>query len=183
MACVDPDNGSTSLLGAVHRGGFAEDFSVDMSWVVPWVFTLNAGDSGQAVALLANSSTFAAPEGTLDNSRPAKAGEIVVFYATGLGPVEPSIRSGQNSCDSDSVCAADFSNLSLRRTAVTPEIVVGRNSVPPQDILFAGLDPIYVGLYLVYFVVDSDLPKGDSVPLLLRVGNVGSQPNVTIAIQ
>jgi uncharacterized protein (TIGR03437 family) len=47
------------------------------------------------------------------------------------------------------------------------------------------LDPTYPGLYLVYFKIPANVPKGNAVPVQVQIpGGPSTDPaNVTIAIQ
>ncbi len=181
-ANINPTGSPTFLTGEVRRGSVAEPVSVRLAAASPSVFTFNGAGSGQAVALFANSSTYVAPESFFGDSRPANPGDIVVLYTNGLGPVTPFIESGVNSCEPAGVCDSDYGNLQVRRTVLDPEVRLGSRDAPPNEVLFAGLDPTYVGLYQVYFVVGQGTQSSSQTPLHVRVGQAESQPNVTIAV-
>jgi uncharacterized protein (TIGR03437 family) len=54
----------------------------------------------------------------------------------------------------------------------------------PAPVTFAGLHPVYPGLYLVYFKIPAGVPKGDAVPIQLSINGFSTDPaDVTIAIQ
>jgi uncharacterized protein (TIGR03437 family) len=54
----------------------------------------------------------------------------------------------------------------------------------PATVLFAGLHPVYPGLYLVYFKIPAGVPKGNMVPIQLSINGLSTDPaNVTIAVQ
>src|SRR5260370_33877299 len=58
----------------------------------PGTFTVDASGKGQGLIYVAN------PDGSqvlADSNRPVKAGEIIVIYCTGLGPVAPTGQAGQ----------------------------------------------------------------------------------------
>jgi len=62
-----------------------------------------------------------------------------------------------------------------------PTVTVGG---VPATVTFAGLHPVYPGLYLVYFKIPSGVPKGNTVPIQMQIGGLNTDPaNVTIAIQ
>src|SRR4029077_12827142 len=79
------DQASTSL--AVTHGGSSTTFSVLLKPYSPALFTTNQGGTGQASTLIAGTASLAAPSGTFPGSRPARIGEYVEIYATGLGDV------------------------------------------------------------------------------------------------
>jgi uncharacterized protein (TIGR03437 family) len=67
---------------------------------------------------------------------PATPGEVIVLYATGLGPTRPA-----------------FLDLELATTAATVttpvEVLVDGQAVPAADVQYAGVTPGYAGLYQV----------------------------------
>ncbi|MDP8979447.1 MAG: hypothetical protein M3O35_02530 [Acidobacteriota bacterium] len=82
---------------------------------------------------------------------PARAGEIVTIYATGLGPVSPPVVDG---------AAASASPLSLLTTPLKFSFLPGSGvtgNFPgfplPAQVQFAGLAPGFVGLYQINVVV------------------------------
>ena len=107
----------------------------------PGVFMVPGAGTGQAAALLAGASALAAPRGVVGQSRPARAGDVLEIYATGLGPVDPPSADGENSCAPDGVCLADGSNVALRRTAERPRVSIGGVAVAADGVLFSGLAP------------------------------------------
>ena len=112
-----------------------------------------------------------------------KRDEIVVLFANGLGPLDPPIADGLNSCDPDGMCLPGLSNLILRHTRTAPTVVIGGVTVPDTDLLFSGLAPFFVGLYQINFRIPRDAPVGDNAPVVLRMGAVESRPDVTLKIQ
>lgn len=181
---VPPGFGSVApVQGTVKRGSLTATFEVGVTSASPSLLTIGGDETGQALALIAGTSDFAAPVGMTPTSRPAKDDEILVVYATGLGAVSPLINSGANSCDPESSCAPDYSNVTLRRLIGNLEVLAGGQTISPDDVLYAGLDPTYVGLYQIHFRVGSQIPSGDQQPLTVQVDGVPSQSNVTISIE
>lgn len=84
--------------------------------------------------------------------RPARPGEWVEIYGTGLGPVEPDDVFGV-----------------LRTTATPTVILAGRHLTPT----FSGLAPNFEGLYQVNVQVPPDLPAG-RWPLQIVVNGLAS---------
>ena len=74
-------------------------------------------------------------------SRPARAGDVLEIYATGLGPVSPPLADGENSCLLAGVCLADGSNVVLWHTAERPRVSIGGVAVAADGVLFSGLAP------------------------------------------
>ncbi|MBI2819671.1 MAG: hypothetical protein HYX73_06810 [Acidobacteria bacterium] len=87
----------------------------------------------------------------VSESAPARSGEELVMYASGLGAVEPAVVSGET---------APFSPLA--RTPVSPVIRVGGVATETR---FSGLAPGFVGLYQVKFVVPQGVAGTATVSL------------------
>ncbi len=149
----------------------------------PGVFTVSGAGTGQAAALLAGSGALAAPRGHAAGSRPARAGDVVEIYATGLGPVYPPIADGENSCGPEGVCLADGSNMALRRTAERPRVSIGGVELAEEAVLFSGLAPALAAVNLVVVEVPAGLEPSDAAEAVLAIGGRTSQPGVTIAVE
>ena len=115
----------------------------------PGVFTASGAGTGQAAALLAGAGALAAPRGAGGESRPARAGDVLEIYATGLGPVYPPVADGENSCAPDGVCRADGANVALRHTAERPWVSIGGVEVAADGVLFSGLAPALAAVNVV----------------------------------
>ena len=100
----------------------SEPSEIQIATYSPGIFTLAQNGEGQAIVTFAGTADLAAPLGTVGASRPATAGDLLTVYANGLGPVEPPIENGHNSCEPDGVCLPDGSNVVLRHTTMTPVI-------------------------------------------------------------
>jgi len=170
----------------VVRNGAGESVEreIQINAVSPGVFTVSQQGAGQGIVTFANSTDLAAPESLIDelrsmganaSGRPAGTGDLVTIWCAGLGPVMPAIEDGRNSFDED--------GFQLRETVSQPQVLIGGEAVPSQDVLFSGLAPEFVGLYQVNIRLADDLPRGDAVSVQLRIGGVESRPDVTFAIE
>jgi uncharacterized protein (TIGR03437 family) len=128
----------------------------------PGIFTLNQTGSGAGIILKADGVTLIQP-GT-----PAKAGDTVLIYCTGLGPVSPSVPVGSPAPSSP-----------LARTVNPVTVQIGGQTTTP---IFAGLTPGSAGLYQVNVVVPQGIAASDAVPVTLTVAGQTSPP-VTMAVQ
>jgi uncharacterized protein (TIGR03437 family) len=131
----------------------------------PAIFTVDDSGSGQGriFVVAADGSTKLA-----DAAAPAKAGDALVIYCSGLGTLDVPVTDG---APGPSTPAAN---------AVAPvTATIGGVSAP---VSFAGLAPGVVGLYLVNAAVPSGVSAGDSVPVVLTSGGQVS-PAVTIAVR
>ena len=149
----------------------------------PGVFTVSGTGQGQAAVMFAGTTALAAPPGAGEGSRPARAGDVLEIYATGLGAVEPPIADGRNSCAPDGICLADGSNVALRHTTARPRVWIGAYELAPENIRFSGLAPSLAGMNLVVIEVPPNLAPSAVAELRLAVGGRISQSDVTIAIE
>jgi len=144
---------------------------VTVGAAAPGIFTFPGG-VGQAVAYANSDGAIAAPinSGLPFTSRPAKIGDpaTLVILATGLGPVDPSVKTGANANDG-----------ALHKTTTLPQVTVG--NVPAQ-VVFAGMTPQFVGVYQINIVIAAGTPTGNAVPLQITMNGVTSRNDVTIAV-
>ena len=126
--------------------------------------------SGTQYGIVVNNSdsTFALPS-TYPNSRPAKSGEAIVIYLIGGGITDPAPVTGE---------AVPYPPLHYMKGGVN--VSFGQNTTQAAD--FGGATPGFVGLYQVNVVVPDLVPRGDSVPIFVYVGDKQSK-RVNIAIQ
>src|SRR5204863_1753038 len=86
---------------------------------------------------------------------PAKVGDVLVVYASGLGPVNPQIPTG---------AAASTTTLSTVTGQV--QVTIGDKTAP---VAFAGLAPGFVGLYQINVAVPNGVAAGSAVPVVISV--------------
>lgn len=87
----------------------------------------------------------------------AGRGKVITLYANGLGPVDNTPATGQQS-----------SSTTLARTTSPPQVSIGGKTAP---ILFSGLTPQTIGLYQINVQVPADSATGLQ-PLTLSLGGV-----------
>jgi uncharacterized protein (TIGR03437 family) len=190
---TDTSLGSATLV--VTRNGVASaplPFSVGK--FSPGIFTTTADGKGLAWAIFAapskiNPNGLVAQANSVGNCPgpaptcylgvPAAVGDTLYLYAGGLGPVGPkTLADGQAPCPLNGGCPGY--NPTAYSTTTKPTITVGGVQAA---VTFAGLHPVYPGLYLVYFNIPSGVPKGNAVAVQLTINGIGTDPaNVTIAI-
>jgi uncharacterized protein (TIGR03437 family) len=102
-------------------------------------------------------------------SSPAQPGELVVLYATGLGPTLPAMIPNQ---------APELASI-----VATPGFGVwlNGNQVPSSAVPYAGVTPGYAGLYQVNFFVPQDAPPNPQI----QIGwvNAMSPPQLILPVQ
>lgn len=134
----------------------------------PGILTIPSGNQLLAVAVNED-GTLAQPQGAISGvaARPARPGDVLSIYATGLGAVDPPAGNGRDSTDT------------LRRTVATPTVLIGSQEA---QVLFAGLSPQFVGVNQINVLVPTGSLAGDAVPLQIRMGAMTASGNVTIAV-
>jgi uncharacterized protein (TIGR03437 family) len=158
-------SGTTSVV--VTRGGAASPAAtVLLGAFSPGIFSVQFG-VGQAIAFFADGQ-LAAPVGSLPPlvTRPAKVGDTVIIFATGLGAVNPPAQTGRQP-------------TTLTTTTTMPVVLIG--GVQAQ-VAFSGLSPEFPGVNQINVVVPQGVTPGNAVPLQLQVGGITTTDQVTIAI-
>ena len=151
--------GSVELRVSV-AGVLSPPINVAMSDSAPAIFTFSQDGRGTAALHL--------DFGPVNAASPARPGEVLVLFATGLGAVTPATASGEAGPSSP-----------LATTVQTPVVKIGTSEA---TVLFSGLAPGFAGLYQVNFQVPDAAPPGDAVPLQLAVGAASSNA-VTMAVR
>jgi len=100
--------------------------------------------------------------GPVGPARPAAAGDVLLLFANGLGPVTEKVPSGGAS-------PAQPLALSLEAPTVTFGGV-------PGEVLFSGLAPGFVGLYQVNVRAPQGIPDGSATPLVVSAGGQPAPP-------
>jgi uncharacterized protein (TIGR03437 family) len=145
----------------VKRGSqIATPEAVIIAAAQPSIFTRNVGGQGAIVD----------GQGRLvDASNPVAAGDAVLIFCEGLGPVNPPVTAGSASPSSPPLS-----------TVIEPvSVTIGGVQATT---LFAGLAPGFAGLYQVNAIVPDGVLAGPRVPVVIKVGNNESLP-VTIAVR
>jgi uncharacterized protein (TIGR03437 family) len=131
----------------------------------PAIATVNNSGSGQGhVWRVGTGGGFA----LANTENAAREGETVVIFCTGLGATNPFFSEGLT------VPAQNRINVTSQ-----VQVQIGGKSAAVSD---AYLAPGYIGVYLVWAVVPSEVEKGGAVQVIVRGDGVDSQP-VTMAIQ
>jgi uncharacterized protein (TIGR03437 family) len=100
---------------------------------------------------------------------PARAGEIIHFYASGFGPVTPPVPDGT---------PAPSAPLSRTVNPVTCDILHG--TATDMEVLFAGLAPGLVGIYQIDVRLPNQLPEGNVLQVACQVSQTGAGAQVPV---
>ncbi len=149
-------------LRVTSPNGRWSDVFVQVVGTAPAIFNVRGpGPSGQQTPAIVHVSGR-----LVTDQEPARAGEFVILYLTGLGRVQGAIAAGQ---------AAPFNQL--LPAAATVEVRVAGQSLAPA---FAGLAPGFAGLYQINVQLPVGIPSGRQT-LEVVAGDVRSN-TVTLAV-
>ena len=135
---------SFATFQVINNGATSNQVTVYTNGSAPGVFTTTANGIGPAAITHADNSL-------VTQSNPAKAGETLVLYVTGLGAVTPAVPDG---------AAAPSNPLSTTNEQIGVEIEDGNGNFYTGTVTFSGLTPGFAGLYQINFVVPSGVPSG-----------------------
>ena len=158
---------NTPVQMIVARGDqYSLPVDVLMGTAVPGIFSTAGNGQGQGHIYVAGADGSLTLAGS---ANPAKVGDTLVMYCSGLGPLDSAVTDGG---------AAPLDRLVNTLNPVSVQI--GSVTVPAT---FAGLSPGFaVGLYQVNVVVPPGVAAGDNVPVVLSVAGQSS-PAVTMVVR
>ena len=149
----------------VQRGSsYSVPEPITVAAAQPAVFTKDQSGKGQGLVFVSTPAGLVLAEA----ASPARAGDAVVIYCSGLGEVNPPVAAG---------AAAPAYPLSV--TANPVSVTMGGREA---QVLFAGLSPGFAGLYQVNAVVPPGISPGNETPVSLTVAGQTSPP-VTMAVR
>jgi uncharacterized protein (TIGR03437 family) len=126
--------------------GVGAPFTATVTAAAPAVFTyLNSAGTSDPIVL--HGATLA----LVSAASPAQAGETLVLYATGAGPVVDQPGTGMGAGPGET-------------SVVTPTVTVGG---AVTTVAFAGMTQGMVGLFQINFILPATLPAGTDTPLTL----------------
>jgi uncharacterized protein (TIGR03437 family) len=147
------------VTATVSVGGLTGTQTFTLAPASPGIFTVDGSGAGTGVIVHANTSL-------VSSTNPAKAGEEVVIYATGLGATNPAFPTGS---------AANLINTTVLPVTVT---IGGKDAA----VAYNGLTQGFVGLYQINVIVPSGLTG--TQPVVVTVGSTyASRAGVTMAVQ
>jgi uncharacterized protein (TIGR03118 family) len=144
-----------------NNGLTSNNITVNMSAVHPGYFIFK---NNAIVAFHADNVTPIGASGLVPGSTPAKPGETITTWLTGLGPTTPAYPDGQ-------VLTTSYP------CSGTPTVMVGGT---PATVTYAGL--VVAGVYQVNVTIPMTAPDGD-LPVTLQIGGTSTQANAIITVQ
>jgi uncharacterized protein (TIGR03437 family) len=157
---------ATASVVVTVNGQSSTPRTVFIDTAAPGIFTLSQDGKGAGAVLIANSDILAVPTGSVAgrNTRPARRGEIVTIFLTGLGVTSPALGTGVPSAGQTTATAATVTIDGL-----------------PAQVLFSGTAPGFVGLNQINVSVPATATIGSSVPVVVTLGGKVSN-TVTMAV-
>jgi uncharacterized protein (TIGR03437 family) len=157
---------ATQQLIVLHGNAYSVPVSIGMFDAAPVVLATSGTGVGQGHVYKYDAQGNATLS---DANAPATAGDAIVIYTIGLGPVSPPVTAG------------DASPLSPPSTVPgTVSVTIGGVSTPAA---FAGLTPTAVGLYQVNAAVPAGIAPGPKVPVTVSVGAKSSSGSTFMGIR
>jgi len=158
-------DGSTSVAVTVqYAGGSSTALTVPVQAATPGIFSNDHSGSGPGAILNQDYSLNS-------SARPAAAGSAVAIYCTGAGSTTPTAADGALAG-----LTPPFPTLNTQPVTVT----IGGVSA---QVLYAGPTPGSInGLTQINAVVPGGLRSG-SAPVVVSIGGVSSQSNLSMSIQ
>lgn len=182
-----PATGTVKVV--VHTAaGMTNAFDAEMTEAAPGIFPVREPGSDRvfAAATIANTSWFSIPDsvsvalGLPRNcladgispaavcGQPARPGEAIQIFATGLGRATPGGEPAGNVLPSNQTAPPAGP---LYRTVMQPVVRIGELTA---QVVFSGLAPGFAGLYQINAVVPAGVVPGDEVPIRLSMPNESS---------
>jgi len=131
-------------------------------------FQWNSGGKNPVAARDALTGTLVAAAGLLPGANPAKPGDYVSLYATGLGATNPSIPAGTLP-------------TKIASTSTLVSVMLNGVMLASTDVLYAGIAPNFAGLYQINIHVPANMPNGD-LPISASINGISTPPGAFITV-
>ena len=159
---LDVMNSSFATFQVFNNDVKSNPVTVFSSATSPGVFSVNQSGAGSAAVLHANNTL-------VSSASPAKMGETVQLFVSGLGAVSPSVDDG---------AGGGGNPLNLVKAQLVVEL---GGQFTKATVAFSGLAPGFAGLYQVNFVIPTGLPSGDNYLTVSTPDGVTSQTTIAIS--
>ena len=166
----------SGLVQVVREGQAGNTVSATVLNRSPGIFRFGVQEYG--VVLNASQGNFPLPRLVaellgLGSSAPARPGDVLVIFATGLGPVSPEVGTGE-------AASADPLNRSVDTPFVnfsqSPFGLVGTH-------FFTGMTPGFVGLFQINVTLPDFLTTNPRTPITLEFGDGRRSNTVDVAVE
>jgi trimeric autotransporter adhesin len=146
--------------------------TVDAQSASPELLYLQANADGHnPVAAVAASGEYIGAPGSIPgaNLRAANPGDVLVVYALGFGATNPAQTVGSPATGAASL-------------AQPIGISIGGVDLAPDDILYAGASPLFIGLFQINLRVPDGVPSGNQ-SMIVKIGSAQTPSGGYLAIQ
>lgn len=151
---------ATAQLEVRYAGAISPPFIVKLASTMPGIFSADSSGTGNAAAANSDGSRNSA-------AHPAPPGSAVTFFLTGVGQTTPPASDG---------------SIAAGRSGVNAPVTATIGGLPAQVIYAGGAPAEVAGIAQINAVVPPGLPYGGNLPLSVQIGNVTTQPGLTIAV-
>jgi uncharacterized protein (TIGR03437 family) len=154
---------ATTHVQVEYQGARSLPVEFPVGETAPGLFTMDFSGKGPGAVLNEDGVTVNSP------SAPAHPGSIVVLWGTGEGITDPPGVDGRPAVDV------------LPKPLAAVSVQIGGL---PATVEYAGAAPGTIpGLFQINARISPVVPVGDSVPVIVKVGDLSSQPGVTVAVR
>jgi uncharacterized protein (TIGR03437 family) len=153
--------GPTATIVVTNNNVTSNSVTVPLAATSPGVYSLDQTGSGPGAILHADYSLVNA-------GNPAAAGETVLVYLTGMGPVTPNVADG----------TAGLATTLYKSTSDVTVLVAGKAA----NVSFNGLAPGFPGLYQLNVTLPPALGVSGNLPLAIQTAN-GYHDQVDIPVR
>ena len=157
----------------VKVGGGSTTLNIPVQAVSPGIFQMAMSDGVVRAVLVRDDGSFADIGGTdvWDPENPARRGENVRIYATGLGSTLPLVFT-----DDIQNPNADLIGFDATVASVVQAGIVGFGGL---QVISARQAPDLIGIYEVQVLLPAGAPTGNSVPIAISVVPIGANSAVS----
>ncbi len=157
--------GSSVAVTVSYNNSNSPALTVPVQAATPGIFSYDRSGSGPGAILNQDYSVNSA-------ARPAAKGSVVAIYCTGAGVTVPASTDGALA-----TLTPPFPSLAAQPVTVT----IGGL---PADVVYSGAAPGAInGLTQIDAIVPGGLKSGSSVPVVVTIGGVSSQGNLSMSVQ
>jgi len=166
--------GSAKAVVVTNGANPAANATVTIAAAAPGIFTADGSGTGQAAALNYNAATTLYSLNSTTNT--ARIGDTVILYLTGEGNYNATPLAGTTNTG----YVIPLTLTPLPQMSPLPTVTIGG---APAVVAYGGpLPGSIIGLLQINVTVPTASTTGAAVPVVVTIGGVATQPNVTIAI-
>jgi uncharacterized protein (TIGR03437 family) len=149
-----------------YQNGTSNTMTIPIAAAAPGIFAVDGSGVGGGAILNQDYSVNA-------RLNPAARGSVLAIYLTGAGATNPASADG----------AVTGNAPPFPAVTQTVGVTIGGVAVPAAQIVYSGAAPGSVeGLVQIDAVIPQSVTPGPSVPIVVTIGGVSSQPGITVSV-